>query len=124
MNCNASERSHPFSLAAPEVMRMAKNVKVTGQEQNHENNQEACGHENPLVFIGHNLRFSQNLVCVNWIIGRGYVKGLVPGMNQRILLKGTGYRESYRASTAEASMLRAWVCRFRCWPAAAGETAR
>jgi hypothetical protein len=39
-------------LSAPEV-RMVKNMEVTGQEQNHENNQDACGHKNPLVFIGH-----------------------------------------------------------------------
>ena len=43
-------------LAAPEPMSMAKNVKVTGQEQNHKNNQDACGDENPLVFIGHVLK--------------------------------------------------------------------
>jgi hypothetical protein len=44
------------SLATPEPMSMAKNVKVAGQEQNHENNQNACGHKNPLVFIGHVLK--------------------------------------------------------------------
>jgi hypothetical protein len=46
----------PASLAMPEAMRMAKNVKVTGQEQNNKNNQDACGDENPLVFIGHVLK--------------------------------------------------------------------
>ena len=45
----------PASLATPEPMGMAKNVKVAGQEQNDENNQDACGHKNPLVFIGHDL---------------------------------------------------------------------
>jgi hypothetical protein len=47
---------------------MAKNVEVAGQKQSNENNQDACGHENPFVFISHDLRFSQNLVCVNWIV--------------------------------------------------------
>jgi|HubBroStandDraft_5_1064220.scaffolds.fasta_scaffold00822_10 hypothetical protein len=53
MNCIASERGRRFSLAAPEVMTMAENVKVTGQEQNHENNQDACDQKNPLVFSSH-----------------------------------------------------------------------
>ena len=74
MNCIASERNHPgkpkdwlvllsaaetgwpASLPAPEGMSMAKNVKVTGQEQNYETHQDACGHKNPLVFIGHVLK--------------------------------------------------------------------
>jgi hypothetical protein len=80
MNCIASKRSHAVkpvfvsvgetrlpSLAAPEVVSMAKDVKVTGQEQSNENNQGGCGHKNPFVFSGHVLRFSQNLVCVNCI---------------------------------------------------------
>jgi hypothetical protein len=35
---SAGETEWPASLPAPEGMGMAKNVKVTGQEQNNENN--------------------------------------------------------------------------------------
>jgi hypothetical protein len=34
---------------------MVKHVKVTGQEQNNENNHSGGGHKNPSVFIGHDL---------------------------------------------------------------------
>jgi hypothetical protein len=44
------------SLPGPEVMRMAKNVKMAGQEQNNKNNHDGCGHKNPPVFIGHDFK--------------------------------------------------------------------